>query len=389
MNQLPIQSSFGLVHTQFMHHPAPFELASGKWLNEFTLAYETYGKLNQNKNNAILICHALTGSANAAGSHNESTKPGWWDNFIGPGKVIDTNHFFVVSSNNLGGCNGSTGPLSTNPNTGQSYGAHFPTVRVRDWVNSQHLLMQYLGIKQWAAIIGGSLGGMQVMRWSLQFPTCVRHSIILASSMKLTSQNIAFNVTAREAIIQDEQFATGHFYQNEQKPHKGVSLARMIGHLTYLSDDGMDEKFGRDLKSGSFALGQDSELEFQIASYLRYQGNKFAKAFDANSYILMTQALDYFDLAREYDDDPVSAFNHALCDFLVISFTSDWRFSAEKSRDIVNALIAAKKKVVYANIESNAGHDAFLLPNPQYEAVFRGYMQRVIKSTQLESHLCV
>lgn len=379
-------NSVGIVTPQQMIHDASFTLASSKQLPGYTLAYETYGELNSQKSNAILICHALSGNAHAAGYHSlDDKKPGWWDNFIGPGKIIDTSRFFVVATNNLGGCDGSTGPLSTDPETGKAYGPDFPSVRVRDWVETQHHLMEYLGLESWVALIGGSLGGMQVMRWALNYPDKVKHSVIMASSMKLTTQNIAFNETARTAIMSDDAFHEGRYLENNTLPQKGLSLARMIGHLTYLSDDGMDKKFGRELRSGSFKLGQDSAIEFQVASYLHYQGGKFSTQFDANSYILMTTALDFFDLAREYNDDPVAAFSHATCDFLILSFSSDWRFSPERSKEIVDALIAANKSVAYTDIESTAGHDGFLLHNPRYESVFGAYMDRVYQTMLTES----
>lgn len=279
--------------------------------------------------------------------------------------------------NNIGSCYGSTGPTSINPDTGEIYGPNFPTLRIRDWVNTQKALMQILGISQWAAIIGGSMGGMQVMRWALEYPDLMRHSIVIASSMKLSAQNIAFNETARQAIISDPDFHAGNYAQQQTLPRRGLALARMIGHLTYLSNHAMDVKFGRSLRSGSFQLGQDSPLEFQVESYLRYQGANFAENFDANTYILLTHTLDYFDLAREYNHDPIEAFRHAKSAFMVISFSTDWRFSPLRSQEIATALIAADKKVCYANIQSDFGHDAFLLKDERYESVMRVYMQRI------------
>lgn len=373
--------SVGLVQAQSLRFDKPFTLASGRVLPEITLAYETYGTLNADASNAVLICHALTSSHHAAGFYQEDDKrPGWWDHYIGPGKAIDTNKFFVVCSNNIGSCFGSTGPLSNNPETGEPYGPTFPTIRVRDWVHSQKWLMDALNIKQWAAVVGGSLGGMQVMRWALEYPDAMRYSLVMASSMRLTAQNIAFNETARNAIKKDADFHDGYYYKHNTLPTNGLSVARMVGHLTYLSDDAMDTKFGRELRSGSFELGQDSELEFQVESYLRYQGTQFADNFDANTYILLTRVLDFFDLAREYNNDAVEAFRHVKSDFLVVSFTTDWRFSPQRSREISNALMTAGKNVSYAEIDSKAGHDAFLLPNERYEAVFKNYMQRVEKS---------
>ena len=283
----------------------------------------------------------------------------------------------MVSINNLGGCHGSTGPTSINPKTGKPWGNSFPHLRVRDWVNTQVRLADRLGIQQWAAVVGGSLGGMQAMRWALEYPERLRHCVAIASAMKLTAQNIAFNETARQAITSDPEFREGDYQQQETKPTSGLSIARMIGHITYLSDDGMGSKFGREIRSGSFTQGQYEPVEFQIESYLRYQGSAFSESFDANTYILMTKALDYFDLAREYDDDPIKAFSNASCGFLVVSFTTDWRFSPQRSREIVNALVGAKKRVTYAEVDSNYGHDAFLIPIEHYYRVFSNYMNCV------------
>jgi homoserine O-acetyltransferase len=371
-------SSVGIVSPQIHHFSEPLVLANGRVLQSYDLVYESYGTLNPQKDNAVLICHALSGHHHAAGRHNENDKhPGWWDHYIGPGKAIDTNHFFVVSLNNLGGCDGSTGPASTNPDTGKPWGKDFPTLRVRDWIESQKRLGDVLGIEQWAAIIGGSLGGMQAMRWALEYPKKLRHCVVIASTMKLTAQNIAFNEIARQAITSDPGFSDGSYLEQETIPKHGLSIARMIGHITYLSGDGMGKRFGRELRSGSFQRGNDEPLEFEIESYLRYKGNAFSTTFDANTYILMTRALDYFDLAREYNNDPVAAFDHAQCQFLVMSFSSDWRFSPERSRDIVNALLHAKKRVSYAEISSSYGHDAFLIPNERYHDVFSRYMQGI------------
>ncbi len=373
------EDSIGLVSPQTYPFDEPLELACGKSLAQWELVVETYGELNAEKSNAVLICHALSGHHHAAGYHSEDDKkPGWWNHYIGPGKAIDTSRFYVVSLNNLGGCHGSTGPASINPETGKPWGKDFPNLRVRDWVHSQAKLADKLGIEKWAAVVGGSLGAMQCMRWALEYPERVAHCVVIASAMKLTAQNIAFNETARRAIMSDPHFFEGDYLLNESLPSSGLSVARMIGHLTYLSDDGMGKKFGRELRSGSFERGREDPVEFQIESYLRYQGETFSKSFDANTYILMTRALDYFDLAREYDDDPVAAFRHALCKFLVISFTSDWRFSPERSREIVNALMRADKDVVYAEIESSYGHDAFLIPNQvRYQELFAAYMNKI------------
>lgn len=370
--------SVGIVVPQIARFDEPLALSCGHHLQQWELVYETYGTLNADRSNAILVCHALSGHHHAAGYHSEDERrPGWWDEYIGPGKPMDTNRFFVVALNNLGGCHGSTGPASINPDTGKPWGPQFPTLRVRDWVASQALLADRLGIEVWAAVVGGSLGGMQAMRWSLLYPERVRHCVVIASAMKLTAQNIAFNEIARQAIMADPDFADGHYLSEHTLPKKGLALARMVGHITYLSEDAMGNRFGRDLRSGTFEHGDEKDMEFQVESYLRYQGETFSRRFDANTYIMMTRALDYFDLAREYNHDPVEAFAQARCQYLVLSFSTDWRFSPSRSREIVNALIAARQPVSYANIEAKEGHDAFLLPNERYRDVFSAYMKRV------------
>jgi homoserine O-acetyltransferase/O-succinyltransferase len=372
------ENSVGIVTPQAIHFDEPLVLACGRTLDNYTLMVETYGALNADGSNAILICHALSGHHHAAGYHSMADqRPGWWNNHIGPGKPFDTNRFFIVCPNNIGGCHGSTGPISINPDTGQPWGPDFPPLRVRDWVESQARLADKLGIRQWAAVVGGSLGGMQVMRWALEYPDRLRHAVVIASAMKLSAQNIAFNEIARNAIRSDPEFCNGRYLEQQTQPRNGLGLARMIGHVTYLSDELMGNKFGRELRSGSFQRGQDAPIEFQVESYLRHQGDAFSGAFDANTYLLMTKALDYFDLAREYDHNPVEAFRHASCDFLVVSFSSDWRFSPERAAEIVEALIAADKNVAYTAIESNLGHDAFLLPNQRYEQVLTAYINRI------------
>ncbi len=372
------EDSIGLVTPQTIPFNEPLELSCGRTLESYQIVTETYGELNAEKSNAILICHALSGHHHAAGYHDDSDKPGWWEAYIGPGKPLDTNKFFIVSLNNIGGCHGTTGPASINPNSGKPWGSSFPHIRVRDWVHSQARLADLLGIKKWAAVVGGSLGGMQAMRWALEYPDRLQHCIVIASAMKLSAQNIAFNETARQAIQSDPNFHKGNYLAHDTIPEKGLSVARMIGHITYLSDDGMGKKFGRELRSGTFEQGTEEPVEFQIESYLRYQGKNFSKTFDANTYVLMTKALDYFDLAREYNNDASLAFSHAQCKFLVMSFTSDWRFSPERSRDITNALMKANKDVVYAEIESHYGHDAFLIPGQtRYWNLFKSYMDKV------------
>ncbi len=366
-------NSVGLVETQFTTIKQPLDLDCGRTLPEFTLAYETYGKLNPERSNALLICHALSGDQHAAGYHSvEDRKPGWWDNCIGPGKPFDTDRFFVVSPNNLGGCKGSSGPTSINPETGKPFGPDFPLVTVHDWVVSQSHLADALGIEQWAAVIGGSLGGMQVMQWAIDYPDRLRQAIVIAAAPKLTAQNIAFNEVARQAIFSDPDFHQGHYYERDTLPRRGLMLARMLGHITYLSDNAMREKFGRDLRKGTLNFGFD--VEFQVESYLRYQGKSFVDRFDANTYLIMTKALDYFDPGLDYDNDLSRAFESTGADFLVVSFTGDWRFSPARSREIVRALIAAKKKVSYVEIEAELGHDAFLTPIPEYHNVLRSYI---------------
>ncbi len=354
---------------------AQLTLDNGSVLDTLTLAYRTYGALNADKSNAILICHALTGDHHPSGANPLTGRAGWWDNMVGPGKPIDTNKFFVVSLNNLGGCSGSTGPVSINPETGKAYGPDFPIMAVRDWVNSQARLADVLGIDVWAAVVGGSLGGMQVLRWSIQFPERLKHAVVIASAPKLSAQNIAFNEVARQAIAKDPDFHDGWYQEKGTLPKAGLMQARMLGHLTYLSDDAMRQKFGRELREGK--LNFSFAPEFQVESYLHYQGEKFSTRFDANTYMLMTKALDYFDPARDHDNDLRKCLSQAKCRFLVVSFTTDWRFAPARSEEIVNALIHADKDVSYACIESDNGHDAFLLPIPRYLDIFHAYMDGV------------
>ena len=368
--------SVGIVQPQLFRCDHPITLQCGKTLPHYELVYETYGSLNPAKNNAVLICHALSGHHHAAGFHSEEDKkPGWWDACIGPGKAIDTDRYFVVSLNNLGGCHGSTGPKSINPDTNKPYGPDFPIVTVQDWVHSQHTLMQHLGIPHWAAAVGGSLGGMQAMQWAIDYPDLVRNAVVIAAAPKLSAQNIAFNEVARKAILSDPDFHEGHYYEHDTYPKIGLSLARMLGHITYLSDAAMREKFGRELRDGAKSF--DFDVEFQVESYLNYQGEVFSKNFDANTYLLMTRALDYFDPAEEYDHDLRKALAQAKANFLVLSFTTDWRFSPERSQEIVQALLAARKRVSYADIECPQGHDSFLLDVPRYTNLFKAYMNSI------------
>lgn len=369
--------SVGLVSPKVAHFDEPLSLACGRTLNNYELIYETYGELNATASNAVLICHALSGTHHAAGYHHvDDRKPGWWDTCIGPGKAIDTNKFFVVSLNNLGGCHGSTGPNSRNPATGRIYGADFPVVTVEDWVHSQARLADRLGIQQWAAVVGGSLGGMQALQWSISYPERVRHCVSIAAAPRLSAQNIAFNEVARQAILTDPDFHAGHFVEAGQIPKRGLMLARMVGHITYLSDDAMGQKFGRELKTDHLNYDFHS-VEFQVESYLRYQGEEFSTRFDANTYLLMTKALDYFDPAAAHAGDLARTFSEAQASFYLISFTTDWRFSPARSREIVDALMAAKKNVSYLEIDAPQGHDAFLMPIPRYLQAFGGYMNRI------------
>ena len=369
-------NSVGLVTPQFARFTAPLQLDCGTALEPYELAYETYGTLNSARDNAILICPALSGDHHAAGYHPAAlNKPGWWDNCIGPGKPVDTQRFFVVCVNNLGGCAGSSGPRSLNPATGQIYGPDFPLVTVRDWVESQARLADLLGIETWAAVMGGSLGGMQALQWAVDYPTRLRHAIVIAAAARLSTQNIAFNEVARHAIRSDADFHAGRYYEHGVVPARGLMLARMLGHITYLSDDVLMAKFGRELRDGKLNDGYD--IEFQIESYLRYQGESFVKHFDANTYLLMTKSLDYFDPAARYGDSLKTALARTTAKFFVASFTSDWRFSPARSRDIVRAILDCNLDVSYVELESELGHDSFLLEIPQYHAALSTYFGRV------------
>ncbi len=368
---------------QSMTFDAPLPLQSGAQIRGYQLAYETYGTLNADKSNAVLICHALNASHHVAGVYAEQPgNLGWWDNMIGPGKPVDTDKFFVIGVNNLGSCFGSTGPMHINPDTGKVYGADFPVVTVEDWVNAQARLLDALGIEQLAAVMGGSLGGMQALSWTLQHPQRVRHAVVVASAPNLNAENIAFNEVARRAIVTDPDFHEGHFYQHGVVPKRGLRIARMIGHITYLSDDVMNEKFGRELRNAvNSPTGykySTQDVEFQIESYLRYQGDKFSEYFDANTYLLITRALDYFDPARAHGGDLAKALAVARCKFLLVSFTTDWRFSPARSREIVQGLIANGRDVSYAEIDAPHGHDAFLLDDPRYLNVVRAYFEQTV-----------
>ena len=384
-------SSLGVVTPQTVQFSAPLPLQSGAILRDYHLVFETYGRLNAERSNAVLICHALNASHHVAGSYaDDQGQPipkseGWWDNLIGPGKPLDTDKFFVIGINNPGSCFGSTGPMHINPDTGRIYGANFPVLTVEDWVDAQARVLDALGIEQLAAVVGGSLGGMQALSWTLRYPDRVKHCVAVATAPNLSAQNIAFNEVARRAIVTDPDFHNGHCYAHGVVPRRGLRVARMIGHITYLSDDVMESKFGREL------VGRDrydapnystQDIEFQIESYLRYQGDKFSDYFDANTYLLITRALDYFDPARLHGGDLAAAMKQALAKFLVISFTTDWRFSPARSREIVKALVDNRHDVSYAEIDAPHGHDAFLLDDPRYHGVVRAYFERIAQELQ-------
>ena len=387
---------------QFLHFPEALPLQSGASIRDYQLAFETYGQLNADRSNAVVVCHALNASHHVAGVYaGQDKSEGWWNNMIGPGKSVDTNRFFVIGVNNLGSCFGSTGPMHPHPDTGQVYGADFPVVTVEDWVNAQARLLDRLGITQLAAVLGGSLGGMQALSWTLQYPERVRHAVVVASAPNLTAENIAFNEVARRAIVTDPDFHGGHFYQHGVIPKRGLRIARMIGHITYLSDDVMNEKFGRQLRqrvmdkttsegaaanpapvptqgAGAY-LYSTQDIEFQIESYLRYQGDKFSEYFDANTYLLITRALDYFDPARAHGGNLTQALARATAKFLLVSFTTDWRFSPKRSREIVKALLDNRRDVSYAEIDAPHGHDAFLLDDARYMGVVSSYFDSIAK----------
>jgi homoserine O-acetyltransferase/O-succinyltransferase len=369
-------SSVGPVVARTAHFDEPLKLRSGAALSQYDLAYETYGTLNEARSNAVLVCHALNASHHVAGFYDgEKTNIGWWDNLVGPGKPLDTNRFFVVGSNYLGSCFGSTGPASVNPSTGKPWGADFPVVTVEDWVEAQARLADHLGIERFAAVMGGSLGAMQALQWTLSYPERVRHAIVIASTPKLSAQNIAFNEVARQAIMTDPDFHGGHYYEKGVVPARGLRIARMIGHITYLSDDAMMEKFGRVLRRG--APGFDFDIDFEIESYLRYQGDKFSNYFDANTYLRITKALDYFDPAADFGGNLTAALARAQAAFLVVSFKSDWRFAPVRSREIVRALLDNRSIVSYLEIDAPGGHDAFLLEDARYHAALRAYFANV------------
>ena len=378
--------SLGVVKPEILHFAEPLSLQSGASIANYNLVVETYGQLNAKKDNAVLICHALNASHHVAGvSADNPENIGWWDNMVGPGKPVDTNKFFVIGVNNLGSCFGSTGPMSINPATGKPYGASFPVVTVEDWVNAQARVADHFQIDKFAAVMGGSLGGMQAMAWSMMYPNRVANCIVVASTPKLSAQNIAFNEVARSAILSDPDFHGGDYYAHNVKPRRGLRVARMIGHITYLSDDDMAEKFGRELRRAegdSDDYNFSFDVEFEVESYLRYQGEKFADYFDANTYLLITRALDYFDPAKAYANNLSAAMKDVVAKFLVVSFTTDWRFAPDRSREIVKALLDNKLDVSYGEIDAPHGHDAFLLEDPRYHGLVRAYFEQIAKEVQ-------
>ena len=366
------ENSIGYVKPTIATIKNPLKLLSGRVLSQYDLRYETYGSLNKDKSNAVLICHALSGNHHVAGYHEGEEKPGWWNNMIGPSKPIDTNKLFVVCLNNLGGCHGSTGPTSINPETNKTYGSDFPIITVSDWVTSQKELMSYLGIPFWKFVIGGSLGGMQALQWSFQYPELINNCIAIAAAPKLTAQNIAFNEIARQAIMKDPNWHNGNYLEKGVSPDQGLALARMLGHITYLSDESMREKFGRDLKTSKLNFNYD--VEFQIESYLKYQGEKFVTGFDANTYMLMTKSLDYFDPIKDMSQSLIKNLQKSMSKFLIISFTSDWRFPPKRSKEIVKLLLDNERNVSYSEISADGGHDAFLMGNHDYFDIMRSFI---------------
>jgi len=370
--------SVGIVTPMRIAFDAPLPLASARVLPCYELAVETYGTLNAARSNAILICHALNASHHVAGVYADNPRDvGWWDNMVGPGKAVDTTRFFVIGVNNLGSCFGSTGPTSLNPETGKPWGAQFPVLTVEDWVQAQARLADHFGIERFAAVMGGSLGGMQALSWAISLPQRVANCIVIASTPRLSAQNIAFNEVARRAIITDPDFHAGDYYAHGVVPARGLAVARMVGHITYLSQDSMATKFGRARRQAAQDFQYGYDAEFEVESYLRHQGEKFSRYFDANSYLLITRALDYFDPARATAGDLAQAFKDVLSDFLLVSFTTDWRFPPACSREIVQALLKHQKSVTYAEIDAPHGHDAFLLDDARYHAVVRGYCDRI------------
>ena len=357
----------------------PLRLDSGADLSPLTIAYQTYGRLNEARSNAVLICHALTGDQHAANTHPATGKPGWWDIMIGPGKPIDTDRFFVICSNVIGGCMGSTGPSSENPATGEPYALDLPVITVRDMVRAQAMLVDELGIETLFCVAGGSMGGMQVLQWAASYPQRVFSALPIATAAKHSAQNIAFHEVGRQAVMADPDWCGGNYRNEEQSPKKGLAVARMAAHITYLSETALHRKFGRNLQDReTLTFGFDAD--FQIESYLRYQGMTFVDRFDANSYLYLTRAMDYFDLVSDYDGNLANAFMGTETRFCLVSFTSDWLFPTEANRDIVHALNAAGAHVSFVEVETDRGHDAFLLDEPELFDTVRGFLTAAAKA---------
>ena len=352
---------------------APLKLACQQSLGPFSVAYQTYGRLNAAKSNAILICHALTADQHVANKHPVTGKPGWWETLVGEGKPIDTNRFFVICANILGGCMGSTGPASINPKTGVPYGLDFPVITISDMVDAQARLIDHLGIDQLFAVIGGSMGGMQVLNWAARYKDRVFAAAPIATAAWHSSQNIAFHEVGRQAVMADPDWLGGNYYAAGKTPRNGLAVARMAAHITYLSEEALHRKFGRSLQDRS-EVAFTFNAEFQVESYLRHQGSTFVDRFDANSYLYITRAMDYFDLKSEYGDVLANAFRGTKTRFCVVSFTSDWLYPTRESRNIVQALNAVAANVSFVEIETDKGHDAFLLEEPTFFATIRGFL---------------
>ena len=347
-------------------------LQSGHVLSGFDLMTETYGELNSDKSNAVLVCHAFSGNHHAAGIKAGENKPGWWDEIIGDGKTIDTKKFFVVSLNNLGGCHGSSGPTSIAAESGQPYGANFPEVSVSDWVETQKLLADHFGINCWEMVAGGSLGGMQALQWAVSYPSRIKKAAIIAASSKISTQNIALNEVAREIIKKDENFHNGDYLSKGASPKKGLKAARMLGHITYLSESNMSKRFGRKLQDPENKM--DADVNYEVENYLQYKGEQFAKTFDANSYILMTKAMDSFDPAKDFDDDLMTCLQNAQAKLLIASFDSDWLFPKEYGLDIQMSAIKAGINSTYIELEGDYGHDSFIFHSDRYSNALKNFL---------------
>lgn len=377
------KGSVGIVEIKYFtfgNHPEEMILSNGEKIGPVTIAYETYGELNSEKNNAILLNHALSGNSHAAGYYSPDDKnPGWWDAYVGPGKAFDTDIYFVICSNVISGCSGSTGPSTINPATGKPYGLDFPMITIADMVNAQRELVRHLGIEKLLAVSGGSMGGMQALQWTISYPEMVESCIAIATSASLSAQGIAFNEVGRQAIFNDPSWNNGKYYDGEV-PRAGLSLARMIGHITYLSEKHMHEKFGRNFQD-SGVKEKNLSSEYSVESYLRHQGIKFVERFDANSYIYITRAIDHFDLKEDYGGNLTFAFENVEANFLVMSFTTDWLYPSDNSREIVRALRVNGKNVNYTDIVTDNGHDAFLLPSDVIEKNISNFLKNEFRKS--------